>query len=69
MESKEELINNLNERFDYIEGESYQLNELLLTIADPKDSKEIVTALEAINKALRAIDRLLNRLEKQGEGK
>ena len=69
MESKEELINNLNERFDYLEGESYQLNELLLTIADPKDNEEIGTALAAINKALRAINRLLNRLEKQGEGK
>ena len=69
MESKEELINNLNERFDYLEGESYRLNELLLTIADPKVAKEIVTAIEATNKALRAINRLLNRLEKQGEGK
>ena len=64
MESKEELINNLNERFDYLEGESYQLNELLLTIADPKVIKEIVTALEATNKALRVISRLLDRLEK-----
>lgn len=69
MENKEELINNLNERFDYLEGESYQLNELLLTIADPKVSKELVTALEATNKALRAISRLIDRLEKQGEGK
>ena len=69
MESKEELINSLNERFDYLEGESYQLNELLLTIADPKDTKEIVTALEATNKALRAISRLLDRLENQGERK
>ena len=64
MESKEELINNLNERFDYLEGESYQLNELLLTIADPKVKKEILTALEATNKALRVISRLLDRLEK-----
>lgn len=64
MESKEELINNLNERFDYLEGESYQLNELLLTIADPKVSEEIGTALAATNKALRAINRLLDRLEK-----
>ena len=64
MENKEELINNLNERFDYLEGESYQLNELLLTIADPEVNKEIVTALEATNKALRAISRLIDRLEK-----
>ena len=63
MENKE-LINNLNERFDYLEGESYQLNELLLTIADPKVSKELVTAIEATNKALRAISRLLDRLGK-----
>ena len=69
MENKEELINNLNERFDYLEGESYQLNELLLTIADPKVNEEIATALEATNKALRTISRLLDRLEKQGEGK
>ena len=64
MENKEELINNLNERFDYLEGESYQLNELLLTIADPKVKEEIETALEATNKALRVISRLLDRLEK-----
>lgn len=64
MESKEELINNLNERFDYLEGESYQLNDLLLTIADPKVTKEIIRALEATNKALRVISRLIDRLEK-----
>lgn len=64
MESKEELINSLNERFDYLEGESYQLSELLLTIADPKIYEEIGTALEATNKALRVISRLVDRLEK-----
>ena len=67
MESKEELINNLKEREEYLEGEWYQLRDLAremgglddLTECDLDDIKDIMIAINATRKALRAIRRVI----------
>lgn len=69
MESKEELINNLEERVEYLEGERYQLFEIAdkmggivaLEESDTRDAKDLLTALNATWKALRAVRRIIER--------
>lgn len=69
MESKEELINNLKEREEYLEGEWYQLFDLAdkmggvvaLEDSDERDAKDLLTAFNATWKALGAIRRMINR--------
>ena len=69
MESKEELINNLKEREEYLEGEWYQLRDLAnemggldhLEESDSGDIKDLMMAIEATRKAIKAIRRMINR--------
>lgn len=69
MESKEELINNLKEREQYLEGEWYQLFDIAdnmggivaLEDSDSRDAKDLLTAFNATWKALVAIRRMINR--------
>lgn len=76
MENKEELINNLKEREEYLEGEWYQLADLVdkmggldvLEADESRDAKDLLTALSAIwkafistQKALRAVKRVISR--------
>ena len=69
MENKEELINNLKEREEYLEGEWYQLFDLAdnmggvvaLEDSDTRDAKDLLTAFNAVWKALGAIRRMINR--------
>lgn len=67
MESKEELINNLKEREEYLEGEWYQLRDLAremggldtLAESDSLDIKDLMIAINATRKALRAVRRVI----------
>ena len=67
MKSKEEMINNLKEREEYLEGEWYQLRDLAremggldnLTECDSDDIKDLMIAINATRKALRAIRRVI----------
>lgn len=67
MERKEELINNLKEREEYLEGEWYQLRDLArelggldnLTDCDFDDINDLMIAINATRKALRAIRRVI----------
>ena len=69
MESKEELINNLKEREEYLEGEWYQLRDLAnemggldtLDESDSGDIKDLMNAINATRKALKAIRSMINR--------
>ena len=69
MESKEELINNLKEREEYLEGEWYQLGDLAdkmgglvaLQDSDSRDAKDLLTAFTAVRKALGAIRCMIHR--------
>ena len=69
MESKEELINNLKEREEYLEGEWYQLGDLAekmggidsLIESDSRDAKDLVEAFIYTREALKAIRRMINR--------
>ena len=63
MESKEELINNLKEREEYLEGEWYHLVSLALEspIDDDRDINDLRTAMNAIRKALNAVRRVIDR--------
>ena len=63
MEIKEELINNLKEREDYLEGEWYQLASLALDSPsdDDRDINDLRTAMNATRKALNAVRRVINR--------
>ena len=66
MESKEELINNLKERKEYLEGEWYQLRDLAnemdwLNHLEESDIKDLIMAINATQKALRAVRRIIDR--------
>ena len=69
MESKEELINNLKEREEYLEGEWYQLGDLADKMgglvapqdSDSRDAKDLLMAITAAWKALKAVRRIINR--------
>lgn len=69
MESKEELINNLKEREEYLEGEWYQLRDLAremggldtLEESDSSDIKDLMMAINATRKALARIRRMIDR--------
>ena len=76
MENKEELINCLKEREEYLEGEWYQLADLVdkmggldvLEADESRDAKDLLTALSAIwkaftatQKALRTVRRMIDR--------
>ena len=63
MENKEELINNLKEREEYLEGEWYQLASLALDSPsdDGRDINDIRTAMNATRKALNAVRRIIDR--------
>ena len=76
MESKEELINNLKEREEYLEGEWYQLADLVdkmggldaLEGSVSRDGEDLLKALSSIwkaftatQKALKAVRRMIER--------
>ena len=69
MESKEELINNLKEREEYLEGEWYQLGDLAdkmggldnLIESGSRDAKDLMEAFTFTRKALKAIRRMIDR--------
>ena len=69
MESKEELISNLKEREEYLEGEWYQLGDLAdkmggidsLVESDSRDAKDLMEACSATKKAQNAIRRIIDR--------
>ena len=66
MESKEELINNLKERKEYLEGEWYQLRDLAnemdwLNHLEESDIKDLIMAINATQKALKAVRRIIDR--------
>ena len=69
MESKEELINNLKEREEYLEGEWYQLGDLAdemgglesIDESDSRDAKDLLMAITATWKALKAVRRIIDR--------
>ena len=69
MESKEELISNLKEREEYLEGEWYQLGDLAdkmggiesLVESDSRDAKDLMMAFTATWKALKAVRRIIDR--------
>ena len=66
MESKEELINNLKEREEYLEGEWYQLRDLAnemdwLNHLEESDIKDLIMAINATQKALKAVRRIIDR--------
>lgn len=69
MESKEELINNLKEREEYLEGEWCQLGDLAdkmggidsLLESDSLDAKDLMDAFTATCKALNAVRRIIDR--------
>lgn len=69
MESKEEMINCLKEREEYLEGEWYQLSDLAdkmggldsLIESDSRDAKDLMEAFTATWKALKAIRRMIER--------
>ena len=69
MESKEELINNLKEREEYLEGECYQLADLAdemgglesIDESESLDAKDLLMAITAAWKALKAVRRIINR--------
>ena len=69
MESKEELISNLKEREEYLEGEWCQLGDLAdkmggidsLIESDSRDAKDLMEAFTATWKALNAIRRMIDR--------
>ena len=66
MKSKEELINNLKEREEYLEGEWYQLRDLedemdWLNHIEESDIKDLIMAINATQKALKAVRRIIDR--------
>ena len=66
MESKEELISNLKEREEYLEGEWYQLRDLAnkmdwLNHLEESDIKDLIMAINATQKALKAVRRIIDR--------
>ena len=69
MKSKEELISNLKEREEYLEGEWYQLYDLAnemggidsLVESDSRDAKDLIEAFTATWKALKAVRRIVDR--------
>ena len=69
MESKEEMINCLKEREEYLEGEWCQLGDLAdkmggldsLIESDSRDAKDLMEAFTATWKALKAIRRMIER--------
>lgn len=63
MESKEELINNLKEREEYLEGELYQLRDLAINPPsnDDRDIKDLISAMDGARRALNAVRRIIDR--------
>ena len=69
MKSREELISNLKEREEYLEGEWYQLGDLAdkmggldsLVESDSRDAKDLLMAITATWKALNAVRRIIDR--------
>ena len=69
MESKEELISNLKEREEYLEGECYQLADIAdemgglesIDESDSRDAKDLLMAITATWKALKAVRRIIDR--------
>ena len=69
MESKEELISNLKEREEYLEGECYQLADIAdemgglesIDESESRDAKDLLMAITATWKALKAVRRIINR--------
>ena len=63
MESKEELINNLKEREEYLEGEWYQLASLALDSSsdDDRDINDLRSAMNGARRALKAVRRIIDR--------
>ena len=63
MESKEELINNLKERGDYLEGELYRFRILAINPPsnDVRDIKDLISAMDGARRALNAVRRIINR--------
>ena len=69
MESKEELISNLKEREEYLEGEWYQLGDIIDEMGGPeileesesRDAKDLLMAITATWKALKAVRRIIDR--------
>ena len=66
MENEKELINALKEREEYLEGEWYQLRDLAnemdwLNHLEESDIKDLIMAINATQKALRAVRRIIDR--------
>lgn len=64
MDNQEELLNNLKEREEYLSNEFCQLANLAVNTEDLEVSKEIWRAVDATQKALRSLRRLLKKLDK-----
>lgn len=66
---KQELVKTLWEREEYLEGEWYQLLDLAdkmgglvaLQESDPLDAEDLLKALTATRKALKAVRRMIDR--------
>ena len=71
MENKE-LINCLKERKKYLEGEWYQLRDLAnemdwLNHLEESDIKDLIMAINATQKALKAVRRIIDRNKQGGQ--
>ena len=64
MENQEELLNNLKEREEYLSNEFCQLAQIAVDAEEEDVSKEIWRAVDATQKALRALRRLIKKLDK-----
>lgn len=64
MENQEELINNLKEREELLTSEFCQLANLAASAEEEEVSKEIWRAVDATQKALRSLRRLLKKIDK-----
>lgn len=64
----EETLQNLKDREEYLDGERYQLYGLIEgQEAGSQNWKDLVTAVQSVGKALRAIRRAIAREEKEAE--
>ena len=69
MESKEELTNNRREREEYLEGECYQLGDLVdkmggfyvLAESGSRDAEDLLEAFICTQEALKAVRRMIER--------
>ena len=76
MENKEEIINSLKEREEYLEGEWYQLGDIAdkmggidsLIESDSRDAKDLIEAITSTWKALKAVRRMIEREAKKCTG-